>query len=141
MKKVLPIILLLALTSSAYSQKETLNEKLVKRYFEYFNKHNWVDMANMYAENAEFLDPSFGKEPVNQTRDQVVKKYTQLSKMFPDLHDQVTAVFPAGKNTIVVEFISTGSSTKAGKFKLPICTIFTIENGKIIRDNTYYDAD
>ncbi len=40
---------------------------------------------------------------------------------------------------ITVESISTGTAADGSKFELPICTIFTIENGKITKDFTYYD--
>ena len=40
---------------------------------------------------------------------------------------------------MIVEFISTGTAEDGSQFELPICTIFTIENGKITKDFTYYD--
>ncbi|WP_262892331.1 hypothetical protein ACN9ML_07985 [Dyadobacter endophyticus] len=40
---------------------------------------------------------------------------------------------------MIVEFISTGTAPDKSKFTLPICTIFTIENGNITQDFTYYD--
>jgi ketosteroid isomerase-like protein len=55
------------------------------------------------------------------------------------LKDEVKAVYPSGENHIIVEFISTGTAPDNSKFELPICTIFTIENGKITKDFTYYD--
>ena len=117
----------------------TANEKLVKTYFEHFNKHDWKAMANMYAETAEFKDPSLGFGIVKQTKQQTIKKYSELNNVFPDLHDQVIANYPSGENHIVVEFISTGTAPDNSKFELPICTIFTIENGLITKDFSYFD--
>ena len=119
--------------------KSTENEKLVKTYFEHFNNHDWKKMAEMYTETADFKDPSLGVGIVKQTQQQTSKKYSELNKIFPDLKDEVKAVYPSGDNHIVVEFISTGTAPDNSKFELPICTIFTIENGKITKDFTYYD--
>ncbi len=120
--------------------KEMLkNEKLVEKYFEHFNKHNFEEMANMYVENADFKDPSLGQGIVKQTKQQTIKKYTDLVQMFPDLKDRVIQTYPSGDKNIIVEFISTGTGPDGVKFELAICTIFTIENDLIIKDFTYYD--
>lgn len=117
----------------------TGNEKLVKQYFEHFNNHEWTKMANMYSEVSEFKDPSLGQGIVKQTRQQIIDKYSELSKVFPDLHDQVAQVYPSGDKHIIVEFVSSGTAPDNSKFELPICTILTIENGIITKDFTYYD--
>ena len=117
----------------------TENEKLVKQYFEYFNNHEWTKMANMYSEMAEFKDPSLGQGIVKQTRQQIIEKYTELNKVFPDLHDQIIQMYASGDKHIVIEFVSTGTAPDNSKFELPICTILTIENGIITKDFTYFD--
>jgi limonene-1,2-epoxide hydrolase len=117
----------------------TEKEKIVKQYFEYFNKHQWKELADMYSPVSDFKDPSFGTEMITQTRKQTIEKYTQLNAIFPDLHDEVVNVYPSDEKHIIVEFVSTGTAADSTKFKLPICTIFTIENGKITKDFTYFD--
>lgn len=67
----------------------TKNEKLVQQYFEYFNKHDWKKMSEMYLETADFKDPSLGPGIVKQTRKQIEDKYAELNSVFPDLHDKV----------------------------------------------------
>ena len=115
------------------------NEKLVKLYFEHFNNHEWTKMANRYTTTSEFKDPSLGSGIVKQTRQQIIDKYSELNKIFPDIHDQVIQLYPSGDKNIIVEFISTGTAPDGSKFELPICTIFTIENGMITKDFTYFD--
>lgn len=117
----------------------TKNEKLVKQYFEYFNKHDWKKMSEMYVETADFKDPSLGQGIVKQTRKQIEDKYTELNQVFPDLQDKVIQIYPSGEKHIIVEFISTGTAPDNSKFELPICTIFTIENGLITKDFSYFD--
>ena len=115
------------------------NEKLVKQYFEHFNNHNWTKMANMYAETSDFKDPSLGQGIVKETRQQIVDKYSELNKVFPHLHDQVIQTYPSGDQHIIVELVSSGTAPDHSKFELPICVIFTIENGLIAKDFSYFD--
>jgi hypothetical protein len=144
MKKILTIFILTFALIRCTNQKENHSnisekEKLIQLYFEHFNKHDWAKMANMYADTADFKDPSLGLGIVKQTRQQTTDKYSELNKIFPDLHDQLIQTYPSGENNIIVEFVSTGTGPDKVKFELPICTIFTIENGLITKDFTYYD--
>ncbi|WP_298393924.1 nuclear transport factor 2 family protein [Flavobacterium sp.] len=142
MKTIALLLLGILLTSCGEKSKaneNSKNEKLVKTYFEHFNNHDWIKMAEMYTETADFKDPSLGSGVVKQAQMQTIAKYTALNKIFPDLKDEVKTVYPSGENHIIVEFISTGTAPDNTKFELPICTIFTIENGKITKDFTYYD--
>ncbi len=115
------------------------NEKLVKQYFEHFNKHEWTKMANMYVENADFKDPSLGKNIIKQTRKQIIEKYSALNGVFADLHDEIINIYPSGDKNIIVEFVSTGTAPDNTEFELPICAILTIENGLITKDFSYFD--
>ncbi|KAB7730422.1 nuclear transport factor 2 family protein [Rudanella paleaurantiibacter] len=117
----------------------TQNERLVQEYYAYFNKHDWANMAELYTEVADFKDPSLGEGIVKQTRQQTIKKYSELGVMFPDVKDEVVQIYSSGEKHVIVEFISSGTAPDSTKFTLPICTIFTIENGKITKDFTYYD--
>lgn len=96
-------------------------------------------MANMYIENTEFKDPSLGVGIVKQTTQQIIDKYSQLNGIFPDLNDKIIQMYPSIENHIIVEFVSSGTAPDKSKFELPICTIFTIENGLITKDFTYFD--
>jgi steroid delta-isomerase-like uncharacterized protein len=115
------------------------NETLIKQYYRHFNGHQWTAMAAMYADSAQFKDPSLGPGVVTQTRKQVAAKYAELANTFPDVHDEVIQLYPSGSKHVIVELVSTGTAPDSSKFELPICTVFTIENGKITNDFTYYD--
>lgn len=115
------------------------NEQVVATYFKHFNSHDWKKMAEMYSETADFKDPTLGKGIVKQSHKQIIDKYSELNSIFPDLRDKVIEVYPSGENHIIVEFVSSGTAADNSKFELPICTIFTIENGKITKDFTYFD--
>lgn len=143
MKKLSVIFLIGVLTVSCLKDKTTeeidKNIAITKRLYDHFNKHEWSKMAALYSENAEFKDPSLGTTIVKQTHKQIIDKYTELNATFPDIHDKIIQIYPSGTNHVIVEFVSTGTAPDQSKFELPICTIFTIENGKITKDFTYYD--
>ncbi len=141
MKKIIILIAILSIVSctTKNNKESNSNEELVKQYFTYFNNHEWKKMAEMYSENAEFKDPGLGQGIVKQTHHQIIKKYSELNGIFTDIKDNVIKTYPSGKNHIIVEFISSGTAPDNSKFELPICTIFTIENGKITKDFSYFD--
>ena len=116
------------------------NVRIAKSVFEYFNQHDWEGMAALYTDPAEFKDPSLGQEIVKQTRAQIVQKYKGLEEMSHDVRDDLLQVYPSGDRHVIVEFVSSGTAPDGTRWTLPICTIFAIENGKITKDFTYYDA-
>lgn len=113
---------------------------LAQQMFDAFNKHDWQAMANFYTDSALFLDPAFGKTYVKQARSQTVQKYTLLNNVFPDIHDEVVAMYPSG-DKVIVEFVSTGTLASGELFQLPIITVLTFENNLIVKDATYYDVE
>ncbi len=145
MKKIvlllLPMFLIVSCSEKKSNQQEQsqANIKIAKSVFEHFNNHDWEGMANLYIENAEFKDPEYGIEKVTKTRASIVEHYTEMNQIFPDIKDEVISMYPSGDKNIIVEFISTGTAPDGSTFALPVCTIFTIENGMITKDYNYYD--
>ncbi|MDH4071360.1 MAG: nuclear transport factor 2 family protein [Ignavibacteria bacterium] len=115
------------------------NIDLVLSVFRLFNEHNWEEMAALYADPSEFKDPAFGKEPVMQSRDEITRKYREMNAMSPDIQDEVITVYPSDDRYVIVEFVSTGTTSDGSQWKLPLVTIFTIENNLIVKEFTYYD--
>tara|TARA_R110002020_G_scaffold47905_5_gene136862 strand:- start:1797 stop:2240 length:444 start_codon:yes stop_codon:yes gene_type:complete len=138
------IILIITFTVSCaekrdFSKQQDQNQKVIEQYFEHFNNHDWQKMAEMYIETAEFKDPSLGSGIVKMTKAETIAKYSELNAIFPDIHDRIVQTYLSGEKNIIVEFISSGTAPDNSKFELPICTIFTIENGKITKDFSYFD--
>lgn len=145
MRTLTTTILVAIFFMSCANQKSTNmtkveNEKIVRQLYEHFNKHEWKKMAELYTQVSDFKDPSLGKGIVKQTRQQIVEKYSGLNEMFPDVKDEIVQIYPSGDKHIIVEFISTGTAPDGSRFEIPICTVFTIENGQITKDFTYYDS-
>lgn len=116
------------------------NAALAVKLFDAFNRHDWQEMSTYYADEASFLDPSYGKEYVTKSRAETIEKYTQMEKMFPDIHDDVAGIYPSG-DVVTVEFVSTGKMNDSISFKLPIVSVLTFKDGLIIKDATYYDLE
>lgn len=130
-------MLLIAACSSPMKQ-ENKNSQVAQKLFEAFNSHNWEAMTDLYAEEAQFLDPSYGTEFVTKSRAETIAKYNEMETIFPNIHDEVKNIHPSGE-TVIVEFISTGTAADGTTFSLPIVSLLTIRNGLIIKDATYYD--
>jgi ketosteroid isomerase-like protein len=140
MRKIkIAIIFLQIVCFGCQSKTENQHRKLISKYYEIFNAHDWKKLSEMYAPIAEFKDPSLGIDKVNQSREQFVAKYSELNQMIPDVQDTILSVYESGKNNVIVEFVSTGTGPDGKKFKLPICTIFEIKEGLITKDYTYYN--
>jgi len=95
-------------------------------------------MAVCYSDSAKFLDPSLGTNWVLQSHQQIITKYHELELVFPDVQDDIVELL-AVDNKVVIQFVSTGHARDSTSLLLPICSILTIENGKITHDATYYD--
>ncbi len=114
------------------------NIELTQKMFAAFNAHNWQEMASCYAVDAHYLDPAYGQNFVSKSHQEIVAKYFEMQQLFPDIKDSIVNM-QAVNNQVVVQFVSSGSSGDSIQFKLPICTVLTFANGKIVKDATYYD--
>ena len=126
-------------TFSMKSNLRSKNIELARNVFRHFNEHRWSDMAKLYANPAEFKDPSFGFEIVFQNHEQIIHKYEQMEKMSPDIQDTIVELYATDDQHVIVEFVSSGTSPDGSKWQLQLVTIFKIEKGLITREFTYYD--
>ena len=105
MKKIVIFLAMASLFSCKQSEEKMIstketsseNEKIAKELFVHFNNHDWQKMANLYTENPEFKEPTSEMKPRLKSRAQIVKEYSELQSMFPDVQDSVVAVYTLGK--------------------------------------------
>lgn len=114
-------------------------EPIIRAYFDAFNHRQWEKFADFYADTAEFLDPDFGTLYIKKNHQDIINKYTQLYKLMPGVKDSVVQIYAAGDH-LIAEFVAYGALPGyAGNYHLPLCSVFTFKDGKIIKDATYYD--
>ena len=131
------VLLTIGCTKSDSGKK---NAAVAAQLFDAFNRHDWQEMTSLYAEDASFLDPSYGKAYVTKSRQETIEKYTEMEKMFPDIRDEVVGTYPSG-DVVTVEFISTGKMNDSISFTLPIISVLTFKDGLIVKYATYYDLE
>lgn len=134
------LLIILGLAGCRQSVPTNEHEALATGMLEAFNRHDWKKMSEFYAEDADFLDPSFGKSYVKQSRAELAKKYAEMQKMFPDIRDDITDIHVAGE-TVIVQFTSRGTAVDGTYFELPIVSVLSFRDGLIVRDATYYDLE
>ncbi len=143
MKKFAFIFILLTMvgcnSKQTNSSQTEQSVKTVKKLFDNFNQHDWQAMASLYADDAQFKDPSLGQTVIVQNRAQIQEKYRALNALFTDITDSIDQLYTSDEHTVIVEFVSKGTAPDSTTFRLPICSIFTIQDGQIIKDFTYYD--
>lgn len=117
------------------------NIDIAKKSFAAFNAHNWEEQASYFSDTCQYLDPSYGDTPVVKSRIEKIEKYLKMEEMSADIKDEITSIFGA-EDKVVIQFISSGTAkTEQGDYKwsLPICCVFTFQNGLIVKDATYYN--
>lgn len=149
MKKI-SFFALIAIFSSCQQKIEVPKEKdnaaanvtIVRQMFDAFNAHDWAKMANFYTNPYKALDPAFGLKHVEKTHEDMLKHYGSLQEWSPNVKDSLILVEPIGKNKVLVQFVSKGNMAENNMaWELPICSILTVENGKVATDETYYDSE
>lgn len=140
--KSLLLILLSIAVNSAFCQ----SSKLIDDHFAALTKHDVKTIASGYAEGAQVYSPNW--EGAKTGTAGITEVYSRYFSSSPDLSYKVTNVINAGDN-IVVEYTSGGtlsnpegntpSYMKDKKYTLNYCAIFTIKNGKIIKETDYFD--
>ncbi|MBS7564476.1 nuclear transport factor 2 family protein [Mucilaginibacter sp. Bleaf8] len=136
---LLPAALLMACQQQPASITENNTSKAtIQALFDAFNRHDWKKMASYYADTTLMLDPEYGTAYVKKSQQDIIATHQNLQKFSPDVRDSITSLTMAG-NTAVAEFVSSGTTADGTKWTLPICSVITFKDGKIIKDATYYD--
>lgn len=106
---------------------------VVSAMFETFNRHDAVGLAKLYAADARLTSPDFcsprGQRDVERT-------YAALFAAYPDIRDEVQEMVVEG-DIVAVRFVAT---SKAGKLNLPIQTMLRVREGRIVSDDSLFDA-
>jgi ketosteroid isomerase-like protein len=136
-------ILFLALTSGGATEVPTSAHAVMKPVdtvrskFEAFNKHDSDAIERIYASDATLHSPDYpgltGNKPIADT-------YRKLFDMIPDAKDNVERL-ESSSSRVYAQFVLTGhlKGTQATPISVRIISVYTVENGHIVGDETYYD--
>jgi len=125
------------------------NLKILRDYYDVFNKKDFNKGKNLIDDNAEFQVVPFNiKLSGREGYLQVVQGWAST---FPDAICDITNII-AGEEGAVVEFVGRGTQTgkllspegeilPTGKHvDVPFCEVLKIKNGKITSLHTYFDT-
>ncbi|PXV61401.1 SnoaL-like domain-containing protein [Dyella jiangningensis] len=128
--------MLLGLAMGAMADVPTSPESVVRAMFDAFNRHDAGAMAGLYASDARLSSSDFCSPRAG--RAEVMRTYRELFAAFPDIRDDIEQVVVQG-NQVAVRFVARSQAT--GKpLRLPISTFLTVEQGRIVSDDSTFDT-
>ena len=137
---------LLSVGLSCSSPKHEDGRSLIAKRFDLINRHQTDSLAMLYTANAYLESPNF--DGIKNGPAGIREAYSRYFTSTPDLHYTVTEVVPA--DSIVVATYTWGGTLqtpengtpaymRGKKYVLKGCTIFTVREGKISREASYFD--
>ena len=111
--------------------------KTVRLKFDAFNRHDVDAIKTTYAPDAILHSPDYpelhGNSPIAET-------YSRLFDAMPDAKDTIQAL-GSFEDKVYAQFLLTGHFNGAADkpVSVRIMSVYTIRNGLIIDDSTYYD--
>lgn len=108
---------------------------VIDKLFDSFNRHDVATLRALYAPDARLSSSDFCKP---RTGADVGRTYESMFRAFPDIRDEVDTIIIDGDRA-AVRFVSS-SHTPGGNFRLKLMTFFRFSGGRIIEDDTVFDA-
>jgi steroid delta-isomerase-like uncharacterized protein len=147
---IMRISILFVLTTVALFQcsenKENPLEQIARARVETMNRHDLRALGQLFSDSAKIMSIGFPEIKTGPAGAREV--YGRYFNTSPDMKYEITSIV-TGENAAVVEYTSVGTmnSPEAGepdymrgkKYTLKNCTRMNIENGKIVKEMTYFD--
>jgi len=113
-------------------------EAVVKKRFEATANRNLDAIAALYAADAIETSPAFCTP--RQGSVGARKTYGDLFRDAPGIENEVTNLVVEG-NHVAVQFIARVRKPDGSiAFEVPLANFLTVERGRIVRDDTYFDT-
>jgi ketosteroid isomerase-like protein len=106
---------------------------VVGAMFDAFNRHDAAGTARLYAPDARLTSPDFCTV---RGQGDVERIYATLFAAFPDIHDEVQEMIVEG-DLVAVRFVAV---SQKGGLSLPIQAMIRVREGKIVTDDSLFDA-
>ena len=120
--------------------------KVIDDHFKALTDHDVKAIAAGYADDAQAFSPNW--EGAKTGVAGITEVYNRYFSSTPDLTYKVLNTINAGDN-VAVEYTSGGTLSnpesgtpdymKGKKYSLTYCAVFTIKNGKIVKESDYFD--
>lgn len=91
-------------------------------------------MRALYAPDALHVSPSFCTP--KRGLQQIVENYADIFRALPDVRDEIVEILVQG-DRVAVRFAAHSSKLPS---PLALAAFFQVENGKIVREECYYNA-
>jgi ketosteroid isomerase-like protein len=132
------VIAAYTLTACAINKEQTSARAVVEQRFAAVRRHDVDAITLLYAMNAVETSPGFCHERVGQ--DGVRRTYSELFQAFPDISDEVITTLVDGEH-VAVQFVARSRRPDGTVlFEIPLANFLTVQNGRITRDETYFDT-
>ena len=114
------------------------NLTLIKNLYAAANRHDWPEVASYYSNPTRFLEPSMGADYHPVLHEEIIARYVSLEEAYSNFRMEIVGIYPY-RNTVTVEYVSTGAEITGHLWKLPMCSVFTLKDGKIVQEAVYYN--
>lgn len=141
---LLPVCLIISILVTACGNP---NKQIIEDHFNALNRHNIKLLLKDYDPNVQVT--SSGWVGVHVGTREMMFDYGRYFHETPDLKYDIENVYFSGDSIATVEYTTAGTVTNAAKdtplgivgkrYILNNCTIFTIRNGRVVKENTYFD--
>jgi hypothetical protein len=123
--------------SAVASRSDSRPSEVVRGKFTAFNQHDVGAIEAIYARGATLNSPDYS-DLVGNTA--IADTYRRLFDSIPDAKDNIQVLESVGKH-VYVQFVLSGhwNGIQDKPIGVRIMAVYTIENGRIIEDATYYD--
>ncbi|MEZ5960894.1 MAG: nuclear transport factor 2 family protein [Hyphomonadaceae bacterium] len=149
MLRTLTLALVLAITpiASAQERGEPSARETAQSYLEAYSALDLDRLATLYAESAEFNDPTsthvegIGGPFVWHGRDAILAGIRNWSRSIRSLHYEVERVYEASGRVVFIGAVYPEVDGPSGpvRYRYPIVTIVTIEDGLVTEHRDYTD--
>ena len=124
-------------SSYAASQVDIQPIKTVRNKFAAFNQHDVAAIEEIYSATALLNSPDYrnlvGNKPIAET-------YRKIFDSIPDAKDTIEQLESAGQH-VYVQFVLSGhwNGLQDKPISVRIMAVYTVKDGRIVDDATYYD--
>lgn len=133
--------ILLALCNGAAAEDDQLEKSprsVVEQRFALVGRHDVDGIAALYASDAIETSPGFCTERRGSAGAR--RTYGELFKAYPTITAHITSLLAEGEH-VAVQFVARVRNPDGSvAFEIRLANFLTVQDGKITRDDTYFDT-